>query len=53
MEGEVGIPILIAEQYGLQIGDTIDEVKVAAKKDKVLYIMDGNMQGEYYLGRYS
>jgi putative ABC transport system ATP-binding protein len=29
------------------------DVKVAAKTDKVLYIMDGNIQGEYVLGKYT
>ncbi|MBH1939279.1 ABC transporter ATP-binding protein [Mobilitalea sibirica] len=28
------------------------DVKVAAKTDKVLYIMDGNIKGEYVLGKY-
>lgn len=29
------------------------DVKVAAKTDKILYIMDGNIQGEFHLGKYS
>jgi putative ABC transport system ATP-binding protein len=29
------------------------DIKVAAKTDKVLYIMDGNIQGEYVLGKYT
>jgi putative ABC transport system ATP-binding protein len=29
------------------------DVKVAAKTDKVLYIMDGNIQGEYVLGKFT
>ncbi|MDF2541107.1 MAG: transporter ATP-binding protein [Herbinix sp.] len=29
------------------------DVKVAAKTDKVLYIMDGNIEGEFTLGKYS
>ena len=29
------------------------DVKVAAKTDKVLYIVDGNIQGEYVLGKFT
>jgi len=29
------------------------DVKVAAKTDKVLYIVDGNIQGEFVLGKYT
>lgn len=40
-----------------QLGTTIllvtHDVKVAAKTNKVLYMEDGNIQGEYELGRYT
>lgn len=40
-----------------QLGTTIllvtHDVKVAAKTNKVLYMEDGNIQGEYELGRYN
>lgn len=29
------------------------DIKVAARTDKVLYIMDGNIQGEFVLGKYT
>ncbi len=29
------------------------DIKVAAKTDKILYIVDGNIQGEFVLGKYS
>ncbi len=29
------------------------DIKVAAKTDKILYIVDGNIQGEFQLGKYS
>ena len=29
------------------------DIKVAAKTDKILYIVDGNIQGEFELGKYS
>jgi putative ABC transport system ATP-binding protein len=38
-------------QEGTTILLVTHDVKVAAKTDKVFYIMDGNIQGEYSLGK--
>lgn len=41
----------ILNQEGTTILLVTHDVKVAAKTDKVLYIMDGNIQGEFELGK--
>jgi putative ABC transport system ATP-binding protein len=40
-------------QEGTSILLVTHDIKVAAKTDKVLYIVDGNIQGELNLGRYT
>jgi putative ABC transport system ATP-binding protein len=40
-------------QEGTTILLVTHDVKVAAKTDKVLYIMDGNIQGEFELGKFT
>ena len=52
------VSIEVMEQFNRinQEGTTIllitHDAKVAARADKVLYIMDGNIQGEFVLGKY-
>ncbi len=38
---------------GTSIMMVTHDVKVAAQTDKVLYMLDGNIQGEFYLGKYN
>jgi putative ABC transport system ATP-binding protein len=42
----------LLNQEGTTILLVTHDIKVAAKTDKVLYIMDGNIQGEFILGKY-
>lgn len=50
---EVMEELVRINEEGTSIMLVTHDVKVAAKTDKVLYIMDGNIQGEYYLGKYA
>ncbi|MDF2951958.1 MAG: transporter ATP-binding protein [Anaerocolumna sp.] len=50
---EVMSELVHINEDGTSILLVTHDVTVAAKTDKVLYIMDGNIQGEYYLGKYT
>jgi len=44
--------ILRVNREGTAVLLVTHDVRVAAKSDRVLYISDGNIHGEYYLGKY-
>jgi len=50
---EVMSEFININRMGTSILLVTHDIKVAAKTDKVLYIVDGNIQGEFVLGKYS
>lgn len=52
VSNEVMAELIKINQEGTSILLVTHDVKVAAKTDKVLYIVDGNIQGEFVLGKF-
>ncbi len=50
---EVMSEFIKINRMGTSILLVTHDIKVAAKTDKILYIVDGNIQGEFQLGKYS
>jgi putative ABC transport system ATP-binding protein len=50
---EVMSELIRINEEGTSILLVTHDIKVAAKTNKVLYIMDGNIQGQYDLGKYT